>query len=59
MMDLIGKAKDVDPGTVIRLQSANEGTEPDVSEWAEQSGNKLIEVTDRDDHWDLYVRIND
>ncbi|MFW5937873.1 MAG: sulfurtransferase TusA family protein [Halanaeroarchaeum sp.] len=59
MMDLIGKAKAVDPGTVIRLQSSNEGTEPDVSEWTEQSGNELIEVVDRDDHWDLYVRIHD
>ena len=59
MMELIGKAKDVDPGTVIRLQSGNDGTEPDVSEWAEQSGNELIEVVDRDDHWDLYVRIDD
>ena len=59
MMELIGKAKDVEPGTVIRLQSSNEGTEPDLSEWVEQSGNELMEVVAHDDHWDLYVRIND
>ncbi|MFW6382614.1 MAG: sulfurtransferase TusA family protein [Haloferacaceae archaeon] len=59
MMDLIGKARDVTPGTVIRLQSSNEGTEPDVTEWVEESGNELLEVIDRDGHWDLYVRIND
>ena len=59
MMDLIGKAKDVDPGTVIRLQSSNEQTEPDVAEWADESGNDLLEVIDRGDHWDLYVQIND
>ncbi|MFC5279230.1 sulfurtransferase TusA family protein [Halorubrum rubrum] len=59
MMDLIGKAKDVEPGTVIRLQSSNENTEPDVSEWAEKSGNELVEVVEREEHWDLYVRIND
>lgn len=59
MMELIGKAKDVDPGTVIRLQSSNEGTEPDVAEWADESGNELVDVFDRGDHWDLYVRIDD
>ncbi|QCC49006.1 sulfurtransferase TusA family protein [Halobellus limi] len=59
MMDLVGKAKDVDPGTVIRLQSSNEETEPDVSEWASESGNELVDVVDRGDHWDLYVRIDD
>ncbi|MFD1686805.1 sulfurtransferase TusA family protein [Halobellus litoreus] len=59
MMELIGKAKDVDPGTVIRLQSSNEGTEPDVAEWADESGNELVDVVDSGDHWDLYVRIDD
>lgn len=59
MMELIGKVKDVDPGTVIRLQSSNEGTEPDVAEWAETAGNELVEVVDRGDHWDLYVRVDD
>jgi TusA-related sulfurtransferase len=44
---------------VIRLQSSNEQTEPDVAEWADESGNDLLEVIDRGDYWDLYVRIND
>jgi TusA-related sulfurtransferase len=56
LMELIGKMKSVDPGTVVRLQSSNADTEPDVSEWAEQSGNELVEVVERDGHWDLYVR---
>ncbi|MFC4405984.1 sulfurtransferase TusA family protein [Haloarchaeobius iranensis] len=59
LMELVGNAKDVDPGTVIRLQSSNEGTEPDVAEWSEESGNELLDVVDRGDHWDLYVRIDD
>ena len=59
MMELIGKAKDVDPGTVIRLQSSNEGTEPYVAEWTDESGNELVDVVDRGDHWDLYVRVDD
>ncbi|MFC7229273.1 sulfurtransferase TusA family protein [Salinirubellus salinus] len=59
MMDLIGAVKTADPGTLIRLQSSNEGTEPDVAEWAEQSGNELLEVVERDGHWDLYVQVHD
>jgi TusA-related sulfurtransferase len=59
MMDLIGAVKTAEPGTLIRLQSSNEGTEPDVAEWAEQSGDELIETVDRGEHFDLYVRKHD
>lgn len=48
-----------EPGTVIRLQSSNADTEPDVAEWAEKSGHELLEVVEFDDHWDLYVRTHD
>lgn len=57
LMDLIGKVKSADPGTVIRLQSSNEQTEGDVAEWAEESGNELLAVDDREGHQDLYVKI--
>jgi tRNA 2-thiouridine synthesizing protein A len=57
LMDLIGKAKDVDPGTVVRLQSSNDQTESDVAEWAEESGNELLEVVECDDHVDLFVEV--
>lgn len=56
-MDLIGKVKSVDSGTVIRLQSSNDQTEGDVDEWAEESGNKLLAVVDHEDHQDLYVEV--
>jgi TusA-related sulfurtransferase len=59
LMDLIGKVRSVEPGTVIRLQSSNADTEPDVAEWAEKSGHELLEVVEFDDHWDLYVRTHD
>jgi len=55
MMELIGRMKTADPGTVVRLQSSNADTEPDVAEWADQSGHELLEVVEREDHWDLYV----
>ncbi|MFQ3284484.1 MAG: tRNA 2-thiouridine synthesizing protein A [Natronomonas sp.] len=57
LMDLIGKVKSVDSGTVIRLQSSNDQTEGDVDEWAEESGNKLLAVVDHEDHQDLYVEV--
>lgn len=58
-MELIGKMKTVEPGTVVKLQSSNADTEPDVAEWAEQSGDELIETVDRGEHFDLYVRKHD
>ncbi|WP_311170807.1 sulfurtransferase TusA family protein [Halobellus ordinarius] len=57
LMDLIGKVKSVDAGTVIRLQSSNERTQDDLAEWADESGNELLQVVDRGDHWDLYVEV--
>ncbi|MFC6875337.1 sulfurtransferase TusA family protein [Halobellus marinus] len=57
LMDLIGKVKSVDPGTVIRLQSSNERTQDDLAEWADESGNELLQVVDQGDHWDLYVKV--
>jgi TusA-related sulfurtransferase len=57
LMELIGKAKHVDEGTVVRLQSSNDQTEVDVEEWTEKSGNELLDVVDRDDHLDLYVEV--
>ena len=57
LMDLIGKVKSVDSGTVIRLQSSNDQTEGDVDEWAEESGNELLAVDDHGEHQDLYVEV--
>lgn len=59
LMDLIGKVKNAAPGTVIRLQSSNADTETDLREWADQSGNDVLDVVAHDDYWDLYVRVND
>lgn len=57
LMGLIGKAKDVDSGTVVRLQSSNEQTEGDVAEWADESGNELLESVECDDHVDRFVEV--
>jgi TusA-related sulfurtransferase len=56
LMDLIGKVKKTDPGTVIELQTSDEGSKGDVPEWLEKAGHELLDVVARDDYWSIYVR---
>ena len=55
LMDLLGKIRGVDAGTVVRLLSDNEQSRTDVPEWAEEAGNELLAVEERDDHYEFYV----
>jgi TusA-related sulfurtransferase len=55
LMDLIGKIRGVDPGTVVLLLSDNEQSKTDVPEWAEESGNEVLGIQERDDHYAFYV----
>jgi TusA-related sulfurtransferase len=59
IMTLIGEMKTAEPGTVVRLQSGDEHTAPDVEEWTEKSGDELLGVEEYDDHWEIYVRKRD
>lgn len=56
MMDLIGKIKAVDAGTVIELQTSDRGSTNDVPEWVEKAGHDLLETIEHDDYWSVYVR---
>jgi TusA-related sulfurtransferase len=55
LMDLIGKIKKADPGTVIELQTSDKGSKEDVPEWLEKAGHELLEVVEHDDYWSIYV----
>lgn len=55
LMDLIGAIRDAEAGTVILLRSDNEQSLTDVPEWAEETGNELLEVSEADDHYEFYV----
>lgn len=55
LMDLIGKIRSVDSGAVVLLLSDNEQSLTDVSEWADEAGNELLEVEEREDHYEFYV----
>ncbi|WP_436930915.1 sulfurtransferase TusA family protein [Halosimplex halobium] len=55
LMDLIGTIRGAESGDVIRLLSDNEQSLTDVPEWAEEAGNELLAVEERDDHSAFYV----
>ena len=56
LMDLIGKVKEADPGTVIELQTSDSGSKGDVPEWLEEAGHELLETADNGDYWSMYVK---
>jgi TusA-related sulfurtransferase len=56
LMDLIGKVKSADSGTVIELQTSDEGSKDDVPEWLEKAGHELVDVVDQGDYWSIYVK---
>ncbi|WP_323677723.1 sulfurtransferase TusA family protein [Halorubellus sp. PRR65] len=55
LMDLIGKIKKADPGTVVELQTSDRGSTTDVPEWVEKAGHELLDSVEHDDYWSLYV----
>jgi TusA-related sulfurtransferase len=55
LMDLIGKIRSVDSGAVVALYSDADQSHTDVPEWAEEAGNDLLGVEERDDHSVFYV----
>lgn len=55
LMDLIGKVKSADPGTVVELQTSDRGSTTDVPEWVDEAGHELLETVEYDDYWSLYV----
>ncbi len=55
LMDLIGKVKQADPGTVIELQTSDDASKSDVPDWLDEAGHKLVDVVEADDYWSVYV----
>jgi TusA-related sulfurtransferase len=58
LMDLIGKVKEADTGTVIELQTTDNGSKSDVPEWLDEAGHDMLEVVDHDDYWSMYVEVS-
>ncbi|PGF14049.1 SirA-like domain-containing protein [Natrinema sp. CBA1119] len=58
LMDLIGKVKNLDPGTVVELQTTERNSTTDVPEWLEEAGHDLLEIEERDEYWSIYLEVN-
>jgi len=59
LMDLIGKVKESDPGTVIELRTSDSGSKTDVPEWLDEAGHDLLGIEDAEEgsEWDIYVEV--
>ena len=55
LMDLIGKVKKADPGTVFELQTTDSSSKNDVPEWVEKANHELLDVVEHDDYWSIFV----
>ena len=56
LMDLIGKIKDVDEGTVVELLTGDEGSKNDVPEWVEEANHELLDIVDEGEYYSIYVK---
>jgi TusA-related sulfurtransferase len=56
LMDLIGRIKAVEPGTVVRLLTTDRGSKDDVPEWLDRAGHELLGIEEREDYWQIDVR---
>lgn len=57
LMDLIGKVKTLDAGTVVKLQTTERNSTTDVPEWLDEAGHELLEIEELDDHWNIYIEV--
>lgn len=57
LMDLIGRVKTLDPGTVVALRTTERNSTTDVPEWLEKAGHDLIEIDDGEEEWTIYLEV--
>ena len=55
LMDLIGKMKNLDAGTVVELLTTDSSSKTDVPEWVQKADHELLDVTEEDDYWAIYI----
>jgi TusA-related sulfurtransferase len=55
LMDLIGKMKSLDAGTVVELLTTDSSSKTDVPEWAQKADHELLDITEEDDYWAIYI----
>ncbi len=57
LMDLIGKVKEADGGTVIELLTSDSSSSHDVPEWVDQTDHEYLGTAEDDDFWRIYVEV--
>ncbi|KAB1196908.1 MULTISPECIES: sulfurtransferase TusA family protein [Haloferax] len=57
LMDLIGKVKKVDAGTVIELQTTDSSSSHDVPEWVNKAGHEMLDIVEHEDEgfWSVFI----
>jgi TusA-related sulfurtransferase len=57
LMDLIGKVKSAEAGTVFELLTSDSSSSHDVPEWVEEAGHELLDVVEHEEegYWTIYV----
>ncbi|UHQ98048.1 sulfurtransferase TusA family protein (plasmid) [Natrinema zhouii] len=58
LIDLIGKVKGLDAGTVVELQPTERNSTTDVPEWLEEAGYDLVDIEERNEYWSIYLEVN-
>jgi tRNA 2-thiouridine synthesizing protein A len=57
LMDLIGKVKEAEPGTVIELLTSDSGSKNDVPDWVDETDHAYLGIEEDDDYWRLFVEV--
>lgn len=56
LMDLVGRLKEVESGTVLELKTEDEGSKKDVPDWLDQTDHELVDIIERDGYWSIFVK---
>lgn len=59
LMDLIGKVKTAETGTVFELRTTDSSSSHDVPEWVEKADHELLDTQEHEDYWSIFVRITE
>ena len=57
LMDLIGKVKEAESGTVIELLTSDSGSKNDVPDWVDETDHEYLGIEEDEDHWRLYIKV--
>jgi tRNA 2-thiouridine synthesizing protein A len=56
LMDLIGKIKSAETGTVFELRTSDSSSSHDVPEWVDKADHDLLEIVEHDEeYWSIFV----